>query len=941
MTKKTSRRKKKNRSWRWELPFDRALVYLLAFFAFAMPLFIWPGITEYGYAKSIFTLVGVSILLILWGGSFLSRKEWRLRLPWITFPVLGVVVVSLLSLLGATNGRVVVQSLTLVVFFFLFALVVSNVVKEKRDVTLILYALLLSAFFASLYGLLQYLGVMRGATGRPGLGEVISTMGNRNYLGGFLSYLLFPAVVLIVRLRSRILRALVIGLLSFNFGMIMLVQQTGTKVALVGGVVALLIAWAIFRPIEPIRRNRSWLLALLFVLVFTFLVEAPSGPLNSVVGLSADNRSLLGRLWDINADKVRTWDWWVGWEMFKDHPFVGVGLGNYKLNFIPYKAKFLATPLGIGYDFYIARAAQAHNEYVQVVAELGVLGILATLALLGAIPITFWRRLRRNTDEGDRLDLILFGCGIVVFLLHALVSFPAHLPASSLVVVLVFGLASSRAYGDAAEVAVCLKGWSQKAVIGILAALCVVVSVVAARDYSADRLLNRGVMQLQMGQLRLAEATFEESASRDFCPRQVYYHLATVKIRQGRYEEARADLEKCLSRFVVEQVYLNLANLAVNLGDLETAQKNVELLLSTHPHPELTIQARYLNGTIAARGGDYNRAIDELEALVSEHPYFERSYIALAELYRFRGMLVNARKCYEKALEIIEPRLTNAQAKLSSVNTISAEEYSKLRNEIEFLTQEKETVERGLAALPLVEDLGTDVQPLSYHLDDVRDAPDEERVGFVGLIADVVLERVGVLTDSQLIDIAGEAVNDIVSARTREEARVDEITVAFWWPETIGDKKTPAASVIWAPEGEWEGGTDTARGEYARYFYRVSVNDTANQSLPSYRLDDIRDVSAGECVKLIADVVLEDPGALTDDQLIEIARQTVNDIVSSKAVNAITVAFWRPETIADKKTPAASVDWAPDGEWDKAETVALGNYSSHSYWVNANDTVKW
>ncbi len=820
MTKKTSRRKKKTRSQQREFPFDRVLVYLIAFFAFAMPLFIWPGITEYGYAKSIFTLIGVSILLILWGGTFWSRREWRLRLPWITFPVLGVVVVSLLSLLWATNGRVVVQSLTLVVFFFLFALVVSNVVKEKRDVTLILYALLLSAFFASLYGLLQYLGVMRGAYGGHGAAEAISTMGNKNYLGGFLSYLFFPAVILIVRLRSRLLRVLAIGLLSFNFGMIMLVQQTGTKMALVGGAVALLIAWVIFRPIEPIRRNRAWLIALLLVLVFTFLVEAPSGPLNSVVGLSADNHSWLGRQWDRYRDAARFWDWWVGWEMFKDSPLVGVGLGNYKLNFIPYKAAFFVTPQSVGYDFYIARAAQAHNEYVQVAAELGSLGILAILALLAAIPITFWRRLRRNIDGGDCLDLILFGCGIVAFLVHALVSFPAHLPASSLVAVLVLGLALSRAYGQTAEVSVCLKGWPRKTVVGFIIAFCLFVSVVAARDFSADRLLNRGIMQLQMGQIRLAEATFDESAHRDFCPRQVYYHLATVKLRQGRYEEARADLEKCLTRFVVEQVYLNLANIAVNLGDAETAREHVELLLSTHPHPGLTIQARYLSGIIAIREEDYSRAIDELEALVEEAPLFERSYIALAELYRSKGMLVNARKYYEEALELIEPKLASAQAKLSSVTTIAAEEYANLRNEIELLTQEKEAVERGLTTLPPAESLNA-------------------------------------------------------------------------------------------------------------------------QMLPSYYLDDIRDVSAGECVRLIADVVLEGSGALTDGQLIEIARQTVSDIVSSKAVNAITVAFWRPETIVDKKTPAASVDWAPAGEWDKAETVASGEYSTHSYWVNANDTAKW
>ncbi|GAI01275.1 unnamed protein product, partial [marine sediment metagenome] len=42
-----------------------------------------------------------------------------------------------------------------------------------------------------------------------------------------------------------------------------------------------------------------------------------------------------------------------------------------------------------------------------------------------------------------------------------------------------------------------------------------------------------------MGQFRLAEATLERSIRLDFCPRQAYYHLATAKIKQGRYEEAR------------------------------------------------------------------------------------------------------------------------------------------------------------------------------------------------------------------------------------------------------------------------------------------------------------------------------------------------------------------------------------------------------------------
>jgi len=676
------------------------MVYLIALFVFSMPLFIWPGVTEYGYGKSIFALVGVSVLLILWGIYAWVKGEREIRLPWITFPILGLVFVSLLSLIHAVNGRVVIQSLTLVIFFFLFYLVVVNVVRGKRDVTLILYSLLLSAFFASLYGLLQYLGVMRGAHGGHGLGEIISTMGNRNYLGGFLAYLLFPSVILIVRLHSRVLRALAIVLLSFNFGMVMLVQQTGTRLGLSVAAVALLLGWAIFRPIEPIRKSRAWLIALLCVLVFTFLVEAPSGPLNSVVGLSADGRSWLGRLWERNVDKVRIWDWWVGWEMFKDYPIVGVGLGNYKLNFIPYKAAFLASPQGAGYNFYIERAAQAHNEYVQSAAELGSLGFLALLALLITVPLSLWVRLRRNSDEDDRFDLLLLACGVVTFLVHAMASFPAHLPASSLVLVLTLGLASAPTYGEGATKIVHLKGWPLKVVATVLLVICLGVSVIGVRDYRANLLLGQGTRQLQMGQVRLAEATLERSVRLDFCPRQTYYYLATAKLKQGRYDEAMADLKTCLTCFVDESVYLTFANLAVNLGETKKAREAVELLLSTHPHPDIRIQAEYLHGVIAIREGDYSRATQELEDLAQAHPSFERTYIALGDLYRGRGMPVNARKNYETVLNLIEQKLTSAEKRLSSATSLPYDEYAKLRSEIDVLKQEKEAVEAGLAKLP-------------------------------------------------------------------------------------------------------------------------------------------------------------------------------------------------------------------------------------------------
>jgi len=679
---------------------ERILFYGVVLLVFALPLFIWPGISEYGYGKTIVALIGISALTILWGVSAWRKGSWTIRLPWITLPILGLIVASLASLLTATNGRVVVQSLVLVVFFALFLLLIAQSVRDRRDVNVLLFALLVSAFLAALYGLLQYLGVVRGPTGSSGgLSQIISTMGNRNYLGGFLAYLLLPAVVLVVRPRSRWVRIASILLIAFCFGMVLVVQQSGTVIALIVSAIVLIVGVAIFRPIEPIRRNRAWLLALIGTLVITFLIEAPSGPLNSVVGLSDDEPSAISTWWQRNVISVRTWDWWVGWEMFVDHPITGVGLGNYKLNFLPYKADFLASPRGASYNFYIDRAAQAHNEYVQLLAELGMLGTLALLALLAVLVTAIWRRLRAN-DEGGRFDLLLYACGIVGYGIHALVSFPAHLPASTLVLVVVGGLIWSRPYGDAGQFRVRLTGRILKISVAAIAVVGLVVSVFAGRDLSANLLMSKGLEQAQLGNVYGAEALFERSIVLDFAPRQTYYHLAMAQIERGAYDEAAENLERCFTRFVDEAVYFNYANLKANAGEYDDARETISLLLASHPRQETAVKARYVVAVIEAQTGNPLEATALLEQLAKDAPSFETAYIGLGTIYQARGMIDEARAAFQKALSLIERKLERAQETLTGQQTITAEGYGKLRTEIENYRQQREVVVGRLAELP-------------------------------------------------------------------------------------------------------------------------------------------------------------------------------------------------------------------------------------------------
>ncbi len=59
----------------------------------------------------------------------------------------------------------------------------------------------------------------------------------------------------------------------------------------------------------------------------------------------------------------------AAWQMFGDHPFIGVGLGNFNINYLDY-----AEHLGLDTR---GQARSAHSLYLEVASETGLVGILA------------------------------------------------------------------------------------------------------------------------------------------------------------------------------------------------------------------------------------------------------------------------------------------------------------------------------------------------------------------------------------------------------------------------------------------------------------------------------------------------------------------------------------------------------------------------------------
>lgn len=693
----------------WPSALLRLEQVLVAGFVFTLPLLLYTGNSEYGYTKTVYAFAVITLLLVLWGARAWGTGRLDVHLPPLTLPGLGLILAGALSLVNATSLGMGLQSLAVLTYFALFYLYLANAVEDTGTLQLYLGAILLAAFGTALYGLLQDHGLVPGKPGvTSGPAAMISSLGNPNYLAGFLSYLLLPGAWLSWQVRARWLKLLFLLCVGLSGYVMLLAGAIGPRLGLLGGLAVLVLGGTLSRlSARALRRlGVAVLVGTLLLTALWFVVPTPqdgeAGPLGGV-------KATLIAFWRENSGRTRSWDWWVGWEMFRDRPLLGVGLGNYKVNFLTYKARFLQTPQGAAYDFYIPRAVQAHNDYVQALAETGILGALAVLWLLVSLIVTAWRDVRRPQGRAARLALYAGAAG---YLVHALVSFPAHLPASSLAFVLVLGLAHARPLRPQAR-RLTLQGRPlQVAVLaGALAGLTIVT--LAYRDWRANVHLDLGNTYLQRGLYRLAQEEYRKSLALDFEPAEVLYRLGTVARMLGEPERAIAYLERSLRRFPVEQTYLLLGALKLQQKDYDGARAAVEQLLATLPAPDLRKEAELLRAVIAVRSGDLEDGLARLDALTAKYPDFEKLYVFLGETYLARYRQTGepadreqALQAYRRAGQIVarkrartEQQWQRIQERLAAGQVVPSDEVGRVRSSLDYLDQIEAEIERVLQAL--------------------------------------------------------------------------------------------------------------------------------------------------------------------------------------------------------------------------------------------------
>lgn len=94
--------------------------------------------------------------------------------------------------------------------------------------------------------------------------------------------------------------------------------------------------------------------------------------------------------------------WRIGWEMFVDHPLVGVGLNSY----VPTAPDYVLQPGSLNFIHLIAeKPVVVHNTYLQFLAETGVIGFF----LFALVVVTSLAAGLKAADLAERAGDLAFG----------------------------------------------------------------------------------------------------------------------------------------------------------------------------------------------------------------------------------------------------------------------------------------------------------------------------------------------------------------------------------------------------------------------------------------------------------------------------------------------------------------------------------------------------
>jgi O-antigen ligase len=360
------------------------------------------------------TEVLVTVVLAAWLMRMLARRDFVVKWPPLTWPLVLFFVVLCLSSLGSASLQHSIKELVKWGEVLALYVLVANEMTGRWRRALVAVLLGTGALVA-VHGIFQFLFQV-GPEEFTLFGRFMRAYGTfeqPNPYAGYLGLTLPLAVGLvfagIVPMGGRISGKWLVwaggsGALM-AIGLVMSWSR-GAWFGIAAAIGVMLVAVAA-------RSGRAAMLGVVFAVLLAYLLLAGGVSFlpPSIIQRLSDFMPYLGvadvrgvEVTDANfavLERMAHWQSAIG--MWTDRPWLGVGIGNYEAVYARYSLPQWPIPLG-----------HAHNYYLNVGAEAGIVGLTAYLALWGAAFLQSWKAARRarNWSWGVALGVL----GVIVHL---------------------------------------------------------------------------------------------------------------------------------------------------------------------------------------------------------------------------------------------------------------------------------------------------------------------------------------------------------------------------------------------------------------------------------------------------------------------------------------------------------------------------------------------
>lgn len=304
----------------------------------------------------------IFILLLGWFARLAVNKDKIVREPlgvWILFFILTGVISISSAKYPLESSRVLFAGIVQPVIFYY---ILINNVRDRKSIKLTIYALIFSIFIASSYSLFQLFS-LSGFSPHGILEYRLPSVYYNPLIFAETLILTMPLlfVASISRLFPVIWRKFALLVLLISLFALMLTYSRGAAVALAASTSLLFI--------KEVRIRRLAYKAIPFIVLALILQW---GLISSIFMRRLPTMQYLSE--PSNAITERLNGWQSSLTMISDRPLTGVGLGMFKYNYPQYMISEA-----------ILQLESAHNLYLNIAVEMGILGLIFFLIILGII----------------------------------------------------------------------------------------------------------------------------------------------------------------------------------------------------------------------------------------------------------------------------------------------------------------------------------------------------------------------------------------------------------------------------------------------------------------------------------------------------------------------------------------------------------------------------